>query len=199
MDKDNLYKSAWNCTVSSFAPTDVAESSGNRMSHQSPIFWQQTTLPSVVNHHHHLNAPTYLPSYPTPGLADNHNYQDRYSASTELSPFVSTADTMILNSTVSAAHSAVDDKMTQLRQLPINNNLVSQATTGAHSSNLSGLLESSRKICSDFMAQNQQQHHHLTCYDYGAISTRFAQLLESLKSSLGKNAPTSNSKSLADS
>lgn len=187
--------SSWSGKVSSLNQTGHGNAEGsNRININSPILQQATSLPITVSQQHN-----YLSGY----LNLNQGYQDRYS--TNVSPFVSTSSNelnqMILSSASIVQPAVTDDNKLVTTQLKV--------PIGASSTeNTSGaLVESSRKICTDFTTQNLPNNHlniqqqHGTCYDYNAIGTRFALLLESLKSSMAKNAPThllENPKSLTD-
>lgn len=161
----------------------------------SPILQQATPLPVTVSQQHNYLSHGYLNL--------NQGYQDRYL--TNVSPFVSTSSNdlnqMILSSASIVRPSATNDNKLVATQLKVPVGASSLENTGEG-------LESNRKICTDFINQNLPNNHlniqpqHGTCYDYNAIGTRFALLLESLKSSMAnKNAPThsvENPKSLAD-
>lgn len=194
-------KASWRGKVSTLAQTGrVVETNNSRINLRSPIFQQVTTLPGTGNQQQH----NYPPSY----LNVNQNYQEIYSTtSTNMLPFVSTAPSIELNPMILNSTSIVQPVDEKLSAAQLKAPVKSQTISGP-SRNLGEFVESNRKICAEsFPTQSQPDNHlniqqqHATCYDYNAMGTRFALLIESLKSSMAKNSPNrliENSKSLAD-
>lgn len=205
-EQDKTHKLFWGGKIPANSQTGLVVEGSNKMNLHSPIFQQFTTSSATGNQQQQQQ--NYLPGF----LNVNQSYQDSYSTTpATMLPFVTVASSTDVNpiifSSVSSAQT-VDEKLALLKTP------VKPMTTSGPSRNISGLIGSSRKVCADFPPQNQpnnhfvtsqrqqqQQQQHVTCYDYGAIGTRFALLIESLKSSLAKNAPNhlmESSKSLTD-